>query len=231
MKTKNFINRYDYFSAPVFGFNIDGGQRVGSGMGLCCSVLVAIITLVYATVKMKHLVEGNNPQVMFSEEHDRFETADDSFEYGSYNTSWAFYVEDDHTQEEKSDPSLVEWTAYVSDKNSSGFYHTYFRMHRCDENDLKHFYPPSKHISSRVSDLKERKVLWCINPSDVGAIYGRTTMDYYRKVEFQFSACIPKQLNSSNTHLQKTECLADYTNKTDLERKKHDSIEYIGKNP
>jgi len=56
-------------------------------------------------------------------------------------------------------------------------------------------------------------------------------MDNHRQVTFKFSTCLPKQLNSSNAHLQKTECLADYTNSTDLERKKQESIKYIGDNP
>jgi len=55
-------------------------------------------------------------------------------------------------------------------------------------------------------------------------------MDNFRKVSFKFSTCVPKQLNSSNEHLQKTECLADYANKTDLERKRIESINYIGQN-
>jgi len=86
--------------------------------------------------------------------------------------------------EEKSDPSFVEWTAYVKEVNASGKFYTYFEMHKCDENDFKHFHPPSKQIEKTISNLKEKKILWCLDPSDIGALYGRRTMDNFRKVSF-----------------------------------------------
>jgi len=39
---------------------------------------------------------------------------------------------------------------------------------------------------------------------------------------------VPEQLTPENAHLQDKKCLADYNNKTDLERKKRESIEYLG---
>jgi len=96
---------------------------------------------------MEHLIMGGSPHVMFSELNDQFETPDDPFVFGSFNTSWAVYVYDVDTTEEKSDPSFVEWTAYVKEVNASGKFYTYFEMHKCDEIDFKHFYPPSKHIN------------------------------------------------------------------------------------
>ena len=81
---------------------------------------------------------------MYSEEHDKFETIDDPFVFGSYNTSWAFSVEDTKTKKDKSDPSFVEWSGYVKEVNATGKHYTYFGMHKCDENDLKRFYPPGE---------------------------------------------------------------------------------------
>ena len=98
MKTRSLINRYDLFSTRVFGFNIEGSQTVGSGLGFCCTLLVVTVTLMFGTLKMRHLIEGHNPNISYSEEHDKFETADDFLDVRNSNFSLAFYVEDFKTK-------------------------------------------------------------------------------------------------------------------------------------
>ena len=91
-------------------------------------------------------------------------------------------------------------------------------MHKCDKNDFKNFYPPSKTINKTISELKEKKTFWCINSVDTegnplkSKMFGREEMDSFRIYDFKFSTCIPEQLNSSNSHQQKEKCLADYNN-------------------
>jgi hypothetical protein len=49
----------------------------------------------------------------------------------------------------------------------------------------------------------------------------------HRRLDIVFTPCVPEQLTEANWHLQDKKCLADYNNKTDLERKKRESIEYL----
>ena len=67
MKVQGYINRFDMFSYPVYGFNIDGRAKIGSWTGIVCSVLVATVMLTFSTLKMSHLIEGRNPLIANSE--------------------------------------------------------------------------------------------------------------------------------------------------------------------
>ena len=50
----------------------------------------------------------------------------------------------------------------------------------------------------------------------------------HRRLDIVFTPCVPVQTNAENSHLSDTMCLADYGNKTDLERKRLESVAYLG---
>ena len=52
MKTARLLNRYDLFKTPVYSFNIEGSDGVGSGIGFICSLVVIMITLAFSSIKM-----------------------------------------------------------------------------------------------------------------------------------------------------------------------------------
>ena len=59
------------------------------------------------------------------------------------------------------------------------------------------------------------------------SLFGKEDIVVHRRIDIILIPCIPEQLTKDNAHLQKELCLADYNNKTDLERKKQESIAYV----
>ena len=67
MKAESIRNRFDIFSYPVYGFNVDGLQKMGSWSGLFCTAVVLVVMSSYSVIKLMHLVEGHNPLIANSE--------------------------------------------------------------------------------------------------------------------------------------------------------------------
>jgi hypothetical protein len=94
MKSRDFINRTDLFGEPVYGFNINGSQKIGSMAGLIGSFLAITLTLIYATIRLNILVKGHNPNISYAEEYDKFETANEVIDVTDFDFALAVLVQD-----------------------------------------------------------------------------------------------------------------------------------------
>ncbi len=69
---QDYIDKWDLFGASVPHFNFDGKRSIGTGVGLTCSILLALVIGSFTGLKCLHLAIGHNPNVMVSEEEDSF---------------------------------------------------------------------------------------------------------------------------------------------------------------
>jgi hypothetical protein len=67
MSIKNIKNRFDIFAYPVYGFNFDGNEKIGSWFGLFWTIVVFLIVASFSTIKMQHLIAGRNPVITTNE--------------------------------------------------------------------------------------------------------------------------------------------------------------------
>ena len=60
-KMPGFLKDMDMFGAKVPTINLEGGTRVKTPAGACCSLWILIVTFVYAFIKLLELIELKNP--------------------------------------------------------------------------------------------------------------------------------------------------------------------------
>ena len=58
---KMFFDSVDLFSSRLNQLNFEGRQRIHTGIGLFCSLLVSTTILFFGGVKLTHLVNRHNP--------------------------------------------------------------------------------------------------------------------------------------------------------------------------
>jgi len=68
------LNRFDMFSYPVYGFNVDGHRKIGSCTGILCTALVTVVMICYTLINLTRLIEGRNPLIANSEVKDMFQS-------------------------------------------------------------------------------------------------------------------------------------------------------------
>ena len=82
------LKSQDMFSEQ-FAMRIDGGeQALGSGMGTFCSLILLLITVVYAVLKMK-VLEARKDDNILQATKDLYFTDDDVFSYDEHRLNWA----------------------------------------------------------------------------------------------------------------------------------------------
>ena len=60
----NLLHKFDFFGEDVPGFNLRGKKKVTTSMGACASVVMIILTLLFALLKLKHLLGNTNPIII-----------------------------------------------------------------------------------------------------------------------------------------------------------------------
>ena len=60
---RNGFYRLDLFQQPLPGFNVRGHSTIPSLAGVICSLLIMLVTLLYAGLKFNHLITRHNPQI------------------------------------------------------------------------------------------------------------------------------------------------------------------------
>jgi hypothetical protein len=56
MKTEKINNRFDMFSYPVYGFNVNGDSKMGSWTGIFCTLVLLVVMSSYTALKFIHLM-------------------------------------------------------------------------------------------------------------------------------------------------------------------------------
>ena len=59
--TGSFLQKFDTFGESVPGFNVRGDDEVKTRVGGCCSIIIAALVLLFATIKFSHLTSKYNP--------------------------------------------------------------------------------------------------------------------------------------------------------------------------
>ena len=59
-----FVMDMDMFAAQVPNFNIRGRKKVKTSAGVCASIFIIVLTLLFGLLKLQHLVMRNNPSIV-----------------------------------------------------------------------------------------------------------------------------------------------------------------------
>ena len=106
MKFESIKDRFDIFSYPVYGFNLDGRRNIGSWTGTICTTMALTVMMTYVLIKLDFLMEGKNPLIAKYELSGYSQTSEEGIDFSKFKV--AFYVEDYVTNEPKDDPSMVK---------------------------------------------------------------------------------------------------------------------------
>ena len=134
-KFSSLLERQDMFGVSVPQFNLRGESQVKTICGGGFSVFILGITFLFAWIKLAHLIEKKNPQIITNIQEDAFregetlDTTEDDF-------MMAFGLED-FFRGSLSDPRYIRWTARHILAHSDGTFTTnYIPLHVCTESDL-----------------------------------------------------------------------------------------------
>ena len=133
------VKSWDMFGAQVPSFNLRGRDVVKSSAGACASIVILLLTLAFALLKFKNLVEKKNPTVMTNtsslENGTRFNTGADGF-------MMAFSATNPETKEHLSDTDYIRWSVSFTEKIGETWNEIDKELHRCTDIDMAKFYPP-----------------------------------------------------------------------------------------
>ena len=101
-----FLYEFDMFGAPAPTMNISRETKVRTSAGVVSSILVLLLTFLYALLKLEHMVERKNPSLTTNttpvEEGEYYKITSDNF-------MAAFSIINKVTGEPKSDPRYIRW--------------------------------------------------------------------------------------------------------------------------
>mmetsp|Transcript_6014 Transcript_6014/g.7260 ORF Transcript_6014/g.7260 Transcript_6014/m.7260 type:complete len:110 (+) Transcript_6014:152-481(+) len=103
------------------------------------SLLILYVTLLFAALKLRHLLERHNPNIStvvhFNalEKDEEFDTTQDSF-------MMAFAIVD-FFDGSLSDPRYIKWVARFNTMDNGDYSTQYVPMEPCKDSDLERFYP------------------------------------------------------------------------------------------
>jgi hypothetical protein len=108
------FDKYDLFALPVPRFHMEGKQRIGTGIGLCLSILLVTLLVSYSTIRCLILVTGDRPLISsFTVQNER--KPEDLIDLNEKKFKVAFAVQTltRNTPSPANDPDFVEWGAIM----------------------------------------------------------------------------------------------------------------------
>ena len=153
-----FTKNLDMFGALPPNFNIRGQKTVKTSCGACVSFLILTIVLLFALLKMQHLIERKSPLITTNatplEAGERFNLGDEDF-------TMAFAVTNYIDGTPKSDPRYINWIFRVDSDDGDTEWQT---LHPCSEAELAKFHPPKNQVTAReVNALQAGSHLFCFD--------------------------------------------------------------------
>ena len=181
-----FTKNLDMFGALPPNFNIRGQKTVKTSCGACVSFLILTIVLLFALLKMQHLIERKSPLITTNatplEAGERFNLGDEDF-------TMAFAVTNYIDGTPKSDPRYINWIFRVDSDDGDTEWQT---LHPCSEAELAKFDPPkSEAIAKEVEALQAGSHLFCLNwQQHAMEVYGDwTTRLNYSYIDVNLTPC------------------------------------------
>ena len=137
------------FGAKVPNLNMKGKEKVTTSLGVFASMITIALTMMFASLKMQHLIERKNPDINVSTSkavhNDKFNKGQNGFKTSTDNFMMAFTVENETSKQIKSDPRYVQWVASFTDFDLSmnNRRRKYYPLHRCTMQEFKKFGEPA----------------------------------------------------------------------------------------
>ena len=112
---------------------------------------IYVLVLMYASFKLSHLLTRHNPNISTFTERNIIENSE-VLNFRDTNTKFAFTIEGYLDGKWKNDPRYVKLIARHKGRRNGVWYEEIFPTHRCTNDDLDQFAPPSSG-SSRLLDV------------------------------------------------------------------------------
>ena len=105
--------------------------------------LVLVVMLVYASIKVIHLLSKHNPNVVMVHEKNFFDYKD-KLDLNQIDFRLAFSVENYHTREFKNDPRYVKYLVRIYGVENGEEYEHIIKYHKCEQKDWDLFPEPAE---------------------------------------------------------------------------------------
>ena len=160
----NVIRNLDTFGKEVPAFNIDGETKINTIVGGILTALIFMTGLLYAGVKLDHLLNRDNPNINFTDIEDYF-SLDERLDLNEIGFKIAWSVEGNLDNKNKNDSRYVKWLVRFYGKEDGVKVETVLPVHKCTEEDYEQFSeiePKSKLFLEKIKSSEDRG-LYCID--------------------------------------------------------------------
>ena len=161
-KFGSLLERQDMFGVSVPQFNLRGESQVKTICGGGFSVFILAVTFLFAWLKLVHLIEKKNPEIITNIEKDAFREGD-NLDTTEDDFMMAFALED-FFRGSLNDPRYIRWNArYVVAHSDGSFTTNYIPLHPCTESDLSNLKSMDKRTSDKLKKMREKDGLFCLD--------------------------------------------------------------------
>ena len=193
----SLFNKFDMFGSSVPRMTIEGKSQVGTGVGFCITVFVAVIMTLFGSLQWFIIQTGANPQISISETTGAFISADDGLKLQE-DFFFAFTVQHTISKKVLYDESLVRFIAVISEGDGIKQYQKKLEVgvHKCNATDFDKMSPPVSGSKHRINAMKDSDALFCFDQYDVRGkkiepeFYGIDDNSAHRRIEFIFMPCL-----------------------------------------
>ena len=173
---RNGFHVLDLFQQQLPGFNVRGRSTIPSLAGVICSLLIMVVTLLYAGIKFAIMINRENPQI--SSYMERYVIPpDEEFYFKKNGFYFAFGVEGYHDGLPRDDPRYVKTFLRLFGRNNGEEYEHILPFRKCHTGDFVNMEFPIPASAALVEQYKTdpERSLNCIDWDTVGdqiAIWG-----------------------------------------------------------
>lgn len=147
------IDKIDFFSKPIPTFNMRGKKKIPSLAGGFLSISVVMVVLLYATVKLSHLLTRHNPQITQYLDVGALDSSY-KFNFRDKGIRFAFGVEGSIDKKLKDDPRYVKIITRLYGRKDGKFYEKLIPVHYCTKEELDEFATPTADSQGRIDNYK-----------------------------------------------------------------------------
>ena len=140
--------------------NLAGDTEVTTKLGGLLSILSVATTLLFAQMKLKHILEHNSPSIIANshsiEEGARYDAQRDDY-------AMAFGIGNFY-EGIKDDPRFTQWLVSYNTADSDGNNQArHYLMHKCTDSEYAKFYPPDHDSKVKFELFKKSRSFYCFD--------------------------------------------------------------------